>query len=352
MPQRDSVEEEAKRILDWEKSARLRKIRNARSLVAITMGILAIGGFLLAAREEVAFWLREQTFVVSFVALGIIALGFAQVLLLYLRGIISFPGVNESRASMDFGFDAFRPVRIREEAIEELREQLASIRRESEEISLEGRNLSNSERERLLASLKSTITQDVASIVGADLEARFGQAARDKLQFDLLRRPMERAGARLSEEIAKLTRTSNLNLVFGTVTTVFAGTALAYMVFRNGTTFKDLPSLLSYYVPRLTTIVFAEVFAFFFLRLYKANLADIKYYQNELTTLALRSVALEQANQSSDAKASGVLIERFSMETRNSVTDGHSESKPFLSRDLEKALARVLVLLEKSSHPS
>ncbi|MBI5525005.1 MAG: hypothetical protein HY897_01580 [Deltaproteobacteria bacterium] len=43
---------------------------------------------------------------------------------------------------------------------------------------------------------------------------------------------------------------------------------------------------LSHYVPRITTVTFIEVFAFFFLKLYRASLIEIKFYQNELTSLA------------------------------------------------------------------
>jgi hypothetical protein len=40
--------------------------------------------------------------------------------------------------------------------------------------------------------------------------------------------------------------------------------------------------------PNVTIAVFIEVFAFFFLRLHRSALIDIKYYQMELVALALK----------------------------------------------------------------
>jgi len=56
-----------------------------------------------------------------------------------------------------------------------------------------------------------------------------------------------------------------------------------------------MSKLLSYYLPKLSLVLFVEVFSFFFLRLYKESLDEIKYFQNELTNAELRFLAMEAA---------------------------------------------------------
>ena len=58
------------------------------------------------------------------------------------------------------------------------------------------------------------------------------------------------------------------------------------------TTFSSLPDFLIHYLPRLTLAIFIQVFAFFFLKLYKNNLEDGKYFQNELTNISAKSSSL------------------------------------------------------------
>ena len=50
--------------------------------------------------------------------------------------------------------------------------------------------------------------------------------------------------------------------------------------------------LLSYVAVRLPIVLPIELIAFLFLRLYKASLLDITYYQNELTNLEMKVGAL------------------------------------------------------------
>lgn len=47
--------------------------------------------------------------------------------------------------------------------------------------------------------------------------------------------------------------------------------------------------------PRLTLALFLQIFAYFFLRLYKSSLSEIKYYQNELTNIETKRLALNVA---------------------------------------------------------
>jgi hypothetical protein len=43
---------------------------------------------------------------------------------------------------------------------------------------------------------------------------------------------------------------------------------------------------------RITLVAFIEIFSFFFLKLYKQNIGDIKYFQNEVTNVDMKLLAL------------------------------------------------------------
>ena len=69
--------------------------------------------------------------------------------------------------------------------------------------------------------------------------------------------------------------------------------SLAYVVLSAPKDHATSTAVLGYFLPRISFVIFIEVFSFFFLRLYKANLSDVKFYQNELTNADARLVALE-----------------------------------------------------------
>lgn len=57
----------------------------------------------------------------------------------------------------------------------------------------------------------------------------------------------------------------------------------------------EMKAFLFTIVPRLSFVLFTELFALFFLKLYKGNLAELKYYQNEITNLEMKHLALRLA---------------------------------------------------------
>lgn len=116
-----------------------------------------------------------------------------------------------------------------------------------------------------------------------------------KGRLELLLKDFYSIKNRLNNEVEKLSRKANVNLVIGSLTTFIALLALSYMVFSSNSSFKSIADMLYHYVPRLSLIVFIEVFAYFFLRLYKLNLSDMKYFQNELTTIELKLASITTA---------------------------------------------------------
>lgn len=97
---------------------------------------------------------------------------------------------------------------------------------------------------------------------------------------------------RLREEIDVLSKRANLNLIIGSLITVGGLVLLGYFVIRPSNNAADVVSLLVHFVPRLSLVLFIELFSLFFLKLYRSSLSEIKYYQNELTNIELKESAL------------------------------------------------------------
>lgn len=96
---------------------------------------------------------------------------------------------------------------------------------------------------------------------------------------------------RITRELFGLKVRSNLNLAIGSTISVIALIVLG--VFINSENFNDSDYLkvLVHFLPRLSLVLFIEMFALFFLRLYKLELLSMKYYHNELTNIESKKIA-------------------------------------------------------------
>lgn len=106
---------------------------------------------------------------------------------------------------------------------------------------------------------------------------------------------------RIRNEIKYLNKKANMNLTIGVITTAISIAFLISMIFL--TPIEELANAkgnelvkFSYtYLPRLTLVVFVELFSFYFLKLYRGNLNDIKYYHNEISDITFKILALKTA---------------------------------------------------------
>jgi hypothetical protein len=73
------------------------------------------------------------------------------------------------------------------------------------------------------------------------------------------------------------------------------------------------------FLPRLSIVLIIEVFSYFFLRLYKSSLAEIKYFQNEATNIEHNFVDLEAAISIEDKTLIEKCIYTFLAVERNPV---------------------------------
>lgn len=143
--------------------------------------------------------------------------------------------------------------------------------------------------------------------------------------------------SRLKEEMKRLNKKANVNLWLGVLTTLFAiGIALAFFFLIPITglsirTSSDATVLAFYFVPRITLITLIEVFSFYFLRLYRANLQEIQYYQNELTDISYKLLGFKAALLGKDEEHIKVVINEIMKKEHNKVI-----KKDETTADIEK----------------
>lgn len=146
---------------------------------------------------------------------------------------------------------------------------------------------------------------DIANRVSTELISRSAEA--DTLRQ--IRSLYETAQERLNAEVIALNKRAMLNLIIGSFVTVLAALVLVYVAVSDP--LRDILAtgsirplkwleLTVHYVPRLSIVIFLEVFAFFFLRLYKNTLAEVRLYQIDLTRVSTQAAAVELVFSSSD----------------------------------------------------
>jgi hypothetical protein len=133
--------------------------------------------------------------------------------------------------------------------------------------------------------------------------------------------PLERqlfsATSRLYREIADLGRRGNTNLFIGIITTIVGVCILIYVVYTStGDTDFGWKSGI-HTILRISIAIFVQTFAYFFLRLYKTSLDDIKYYQNEITNIESKWLALNAVIEDKDKALLKIVVDSLSKTERN-----------------------------------
>lgn len=201
--------------------------------------------------------------------------------------------------------------------LRELRELLTSYGpSQSGSVSVDARQI--------VEMLRPDIVRKLQDGVFKSIDEEFAKRDLERRQREQQITDFETIHKRLEYETEKLARRSNLNLILGILITLVAGAGLVYIVFMHPLELGANPEehkwrIVAHYIPRLSLIIFAQIFAYFFLRLYKTGLSDIKYYQNEITNVDLKVVALRAAMISPDPKDLGQVIRDLSRTERNFV---------------------------------
>ncbi len=107
-------------------------------------------------------------------------------------------------------------------------------------------------------------------------------------------RVFESSERRIQNEINSLSRRANLNLIIGSLVAILGIAGLVGFILSTPNNSENLEPVIFiiHWVIRLSLISIVELFAFFFLQIYKTELLSIKYYQDEMTSIESRKIAL------------------------------------------------------------
>ena len=148
------------------------------------------------------------------------------------------------------------------------------------------------------------------------LEDRFKKNIEAEFISSAIAKEVSLLTGNIEKYIGRIQRNSSVNLVIGIIGTVTSIFILSLSIISDKP-LSDIQSFLMHFLPRITFVIFIQLFAFFFLRLYKNNLEDAKYFQNELTNISAKSAALKIAYITDNKERFSEIIKDLSTTERN-----------------------------------
>lgn len=125
---------------------------------------------------------------------------------------------------------------------------------------------------------------------------------------------------RLEIERQSLSKRGNFNLTIG-MTLSIIGLTVFGVVLLNAPQYEDIKSLFINTLPKTLFVLLIELFSYFFLNLYKNSLDEIKYYQNEITNLESKHLALRVAKSMNNHKMMSIILEELVKTERNFILE-------------------------------
>jgi hypothetical protein len=212
-----------------------------------------------------------------------------------------------------------------ESELQKISSRLEAQQKSSEVISID-------DRQELVKTIKSRIESEAADKIYEEIKLKVTEIVTSDDRNKMISARFSETLGRLQGEVTSLSRRGNLNLALGIITTVIGLSILGYFVVQNTHQTIEPIGFMMGFLPRLSLVILIEVFAYFFLKLYKASLAEIKYFQNEMTNIEAKQASLMVAMSVSDDKTCAAVIKTLSATERN-----HILEKGQTTVELEKA---------------
>jgi len=191
----------------------------------------------------------------------------------------SKPGKSRAPSLMDAVADAITSLVRRSQSIKDVSLNAEFFKDESE-------------REKFIGDTKEWLK----NIVGDAIRTEIILPAQSEIPAGAANNVMkagENIKLRLSDEILELEKRSNLALIIGLIFSLAGAIVLGGFMFVAPTTYDSPLHILYYWAPKISVTIFLQIFSYFFLRLYRNGIFEIKYFHNEMTTVRLKLVALE-----------------------------------------------------------
>jgi hypothetical protein len=262
--------------------------------------MLSVTGIIVLLTKDLILNFIDRQYSILFVIMGAsaFALGIGSLLYKYLQAG-PFSQLNKSNYS---------EYKLTSE-LEDIKIELLKLRKKNGQPN-DSENISKT----INNAINKTLTED---FIKSKIEDIYSEKAISESKQKNLLNDFDSLAYRINGELARLRKSANLNLVIGAITTTLAIFALGYEVFNNELKITEPLEIFAHYLPRLSLIIFIEIFAFFFLKLYKTTLIDIKYFNNEKTNIDFKLISLKSALESEDKDLIKLVIEKLVNTERN-----------------------------------
>lgn len=346
------VEEKAERIY-VETTAYLDGERRKRKATLACVAALCVSFFVSGLDGNYYFGVIPMPKDVMFtVSLGLLLLFFGLLTYMYLQGGI-FLADHYKSADLERQKKLSSLKEAKESSDEqgELRVALSALEKRLDEAFV-------GDRAAVVKEISESVKKEAGDEIWEDIKALGAGQQRVDSRAEGIEVEFDISKSRLLGEIKSLSRRGSVNLALGVVTTVAAILLLATFaldVSRIKT--EDLSNvsfevvmmtLVFLFVPKISLAVFMQIFAFFFLRLYKSGLADIKYFQNEITNHELKHLGVQVALIDCDKNIVELVVRELVATERNHVLSQGQTTIELEKHRLEhEASSEILKLLPK-----
>lgn len=352
------VEEKAEKIY-FDTISYLDGARRKRKATLVCVAALCMSFFVSGLDGNYYFGVismpKDVMFTVSFMLL---LLFFGSVTYMYLQGGIFLTDFYKN-AELDRQkkLNSLKEARESSDEKGELRAALTRLEKRLDEAFV-------GDRAAVVKEISESVKKEAGEEVWKDIKAVGAEKVRVDARADDIEVEFDISKSRLLTEIKSLSRRGSVNLALGVVTTVAAILLLATFALDvsrfktenlTGVSFETLMmTLIFLFVPKISLAVFMQIFAFFFLRLYKSGLADIKYFQNEITNHELKYFGVQVALIDCDKSVIELVVRELVMTERNHVlSQGQTTielEKHRLEHDASAELMKMLPkLVERKS---
>jgi hypothetical protein len=322
--------------------------------LGIRMGILFILGSLViyVIRYDLESYFRIDAKTTFTISIALFLYGTALLLFLYLGGQKLQSNKSEYlQDELNHLRDELSSSYISQTDSEDLKKDIKEFQLMLANFTSKTDILSEEEKVELIQALKNSLTNDAALAILQEIENKYSSDMKTNIQLQQIREQLNRTRSRLQIEIEALGRRGNVNLVIGVITTGIAIYVLSSTVLSQEIKLTT-ETLVSHFTPRFALSLFIEIFSFFFLKLYKSGLSEIKYFQNELTNVELKFVALENSIHIAEKEPLTQVLLNLSNTERNFVLEkGQSTveiEKSKIASDDNKTIINTLADFAKS----
>lgn len=316
-------------------------MRNNKDRIMIISSIIyfAIGLIILLIKEDLFRYFKFDPKIVLIVAVTLMLFGISVFLMLYVKGGLFLSSTRDEekdeykndKSSLDEKFEILKT---------ELYSKLSDFK-----------NIDEVKQE-----IRTTIDHQVSKLseekIVQQITEKFTKELYAKSKLDLIENELVSIKNRIERETARLARYGYINLMIGFITTFLAIFFLGYSLLGVQTENITSTEYIYHFIPRLSLSVLIELFSFFFLRLYKNNLEDIKYFNNERTNIEMKIVAIKTSLAYDDKETVKSLMLELAKTERNFVLKkGEStveieKNRTDISSN-DKLLGGILKLLER-----